>query len=107
MRWVEPAFANVRKSPGDEVHGVAFHMTVAAMKKLDSQEPYGKHYVTLKAYDGRELQGFVYVMQNEKEDTTPSGVYSIRNCEISRWLEIRFLQIATWASSSRGPWPPV
>ncbi len=38
-----------------------------------SQEPYDKHYVTLKAYDGRELNGFVYVKENDKENSTPSG----------------------------------
>jgi len=35
MPFVEPAFANLRKSEGDEVHGVAFCMSVASMKKLD------------------------------------------------------------------------
>lgn len=35
MTYVEPSFANVKLSPGDEVHGVAFCMTVASMKKLD------------------------------------------------------------------------
>ncbi len=37
MKWVEPSFANVKKEDGKEVHGVAVKMTVAGMKRLDSQ----------------------------------------------------------------------
>ncbi len=75
MPWVEPAFANVCKESGKEVHGVAFKMTVAAMKQLDRQEPYDKNYVTLKAYDNRDLDGFIYIKDFGRPDRPASKRY--------------------------------
>ncbi len=73
--WVEPSFANLRHEEGAEVHGVAFKMTQEGMKKLDSQEGYSKRFVTLDAYDGRKLKGFIYINQRDKPDKPASKRY--------------------------------
>lgn len=95
MQLVEPAFANVNKASGEEVHGVALCMTGKDMRHLDKyesngpqnnisnlfnlsycrQEPYSKHYVTLTAYDGRELNGFIYIKENLEGQHKPSARY--------------------------------
>ena len=33
--YAEPAFANVKRQEGREVHGVAFQMTIKEMRRLD------------------------------------------------------------------------
>lgn len=69
MTYSEPAFASVRKVDGEEVHGVAFLMDAQSLEELDRTERgYNKAIVTLKSYDGRELEGFVYVPKEEKTD---------------------------------------
>jgi gamma-glutamylcyclotransferase (GGCT)/AIG2-like uncharacterized protein YtfP len=79
MALVEPAFANVREEDGAEVHGVAFCMDAENVAKLDSVERgYNKKMITLEAYDGRQLHGFVYVSKRELESTqewAPSARY--------------------------------
>jgi len=74
---VEPAFANLKPSKGSEVHGVAFAMSKASMERMDSIEPeeYTKKKVTLQAYDGRELNGFVYYFDKSSEEKPPSERY--------------------------------
>ena len=84
MRLAEPSFANLRKEEGKEVHGVAFQMSRENMEKLDrycyfvwilttdyveklpsrQEGAYAKHDVTLIAYDGRHLNGFIYIKEN-------------------------------------------
>eukprot|EP00092_Neocalanus_flemingeri_P005505 GFUD01005935.1.p1 GENE.GFUD01005935.1~~GFUD01005935.1.p1 ORF type:complete len:314 (-),score=76.96 GFUD01005935.1:155-1051(-) len=67
MTYSEPAYASVRKVEEEEVHGVAFMMDAESLEELDRTERgYDKAIVTLKAYDGRELEGFVYVPKEEK-----------------------------------------
>lgn len=74
--WCEPAFANVTAEAGSEVHGVAFCMNTESVNKLDSVEQgYLKTMVTLTAYDGRTLKGFVYTKDTDKEDMKPSSRY--------------------------------
>lgn len=74
--WVEPAFANVEEKVGAEVHGVAFCMSQESMEKLDKVETgYIKKMVTLKSYDGRDLEGFVYTKETGREDMNPSARY--------------------------------
>ena len=51
-----------------KVHGIAFCMGKESLEKLDKVEVgYNKEVVTLLAYDGRKLEGFVYM---PKIDTT-------------------------------------
>ena len=62
IHHVEPAFAGIDESRGSEVHGVAFCMALESMEELDRTERgYDKKMVTLHAYDGRSLEGFIYV----------------------------------------------
>merc|ERR1712150_5696 len=77
MTYSEPAYASVRKMDGTEVHGVAFLMDEESLEELDRTENgYNKATVTLKAYDGRDLVGFVYVPKVEKtEEYLPSKRY--------------------------------
>ena len=77
MAWVEPGFASVERRAGSEVHGVAFLMTVGSEAQLDRAERgYNKAAVTLDAYDGRQLAGFVYVPRQERaEQFLPSQRY--------------------------------
>jgi len=77
MTYSEPAFASVTKREGEEVHGVAFLMNEESLEELDKTERgYNKAIVTLKAYDGRSLEGFVYVPKEEKtEEYLPSKRY--------------------------------
>lgn len=77
MTYAEPAYASVRKLEGEEVHGVAFLMDEESLEELDRTERgYNKAIVTLKAYDGRDLEGFVYVPKEEKtEEYLPSKRY--------------------------------
>lgn len=66
MTFCEPWFANAGKgSETDEIHGVTFCTNQEGMKKLDDQEGVGrggyeKITVNLDAYDGRNLQAFMY-----------------------------------------------
>lgn len=77
MTYSEPAYASVMKMSGQEVHGVAFLMDEESLEELDRTERgYNKATVTLKAYDGRDLEGFVYVPKEEKtEEFLPSKRY--------------------------------
>jgi len=77
MTYSEPAYASVKKMSGQEVHGVAFLMDEESLEELDRTERgYNKATVTLKAYDGRDLEGFVYVPKEEKtEEYLPSKRY--------------------------------
>ena len=74
--YAEPSFANVEPSPGSEVHGVGFCMTKTSMLKLDSIERgYKKQMVDLTAYDGRKLNGFVYIKETDGTEIPPSKRY--------------------------------
>ena len=59
------------------MHGVAFLMDEESLEELDrTEQGYKKATVTLKAYDGRDLEGFVYVPKVEKtEEYLPSKRY--------------------------------
>ena len=65
MHHVEPAFAGLIYSEGSEVHGVAFCMSLDSMKELDRNEgggrAYDKKFVTFESYDGRSLEGYIYI----------------------------------------------
>ena len=65
MHHVEPAFAGLIHSEGSEVHGVAFCMSLDSMKELDRNEgggrAYDKKFVTFESYDGRSLEGYIYI----------------------------------------------
>ncbi|ESO93557.1 hypothetical protein LOTGIDRAFT_232618 [Lottia gigantea] len=80
---VEPAYANVTKGdPTDEVHGVAFCMTKDSIEQMDRVESgYNKAQVTLEAYDGRKLDGFVYVNK-------PSAVSTETHQPSSRYVGV-------------------
>jgi len=86
IHHVEPYFAGLVESPGDEVHGLAFKMDMESMANLDRNEGYdpnGKGYggykksmVTLLAYDGRELEGYIYMNKTPPgPDGKPSSRY--------------------------------
>ena len=62
LHHVEPAFAGLEEAKGFEVHGVAFCMTSESLEELDNTERgYDKKHVSLFAYDGRKLNGFIYM----------------------------------------------
>ncbi len=77
MPFSEPAFAGLMERQGEEVHGVAFCMTKESGAELDRTEAgYNKQAVTLEAYDGRKLDGFVYMNKRPNEnDGKPSKRY--------------------------------
>ena len=77
LHHVEPAYAGLVESPGSEVHGVAFCMSKESVEELDNTERgYDKKMVTLYGYDGRELDGFVYMNKKPPgEDLEPSARY--------------------------------
>ena len=65
LSYVEPAYANIEESEGSEIHGVAFKMNKESLDELDRTEAgYNKKEVILEAYDGRKLNGFVYMSKN-------------------------------------------
>lgn len=59
---VEPAWATaVRGAERDELHGVALMLSREAAARLDRQESgYTRAPVTIRAYDGRVLAGYLY-----------------------------------------------
>ena len=85
IHHVEPFFAGLVESPGDEVHGLAFCMDMESMENLDRNEGYNpngkgyggykKSFVKFQAYDGRVLDGYVYM---NKSPPGPDGVPSSR-----------------------------
>jgi hypothetical protein len=81
FEFVEPSFANaIAASPADEIHGVALKLSLADMASLDSQEGvkpdgsqgqgYAKLSVRVTAYDGREIDAYIYSKQHTKLGTT-------------------------------------
>ncbi|KAK6180938.1 hypothetical protein SNE40_008900 [Patella caerulea] len=78
--FVEPAFANIIQSGlTDEVHGVAFCISKESVANMDKVEiGYDKAKITLEAYDGRTLHGFVYVNKpsaSTSDEMNPSKRY--------------------------------
>lgn len=80
IKYAEPAFGGLKKEEGGEVHGIAFCMDAESEAQLDKNEGggffYGKETVALKAYDGRDLDGFVYMPHKKiEEEYLPSARY--------------------------------
>ena len=76
IRLAEPGYANLAKSPGAEVHGVAFLMSKESQEELDRTESgYAKVFVDLRSYDGRPLKGFVYYNAKASAEGVPSKRY--------------------------------
>ena len=74
--YVEPGYGGLWREEGGEVHGVAFLMGEGGEAQLDRNEgPYLKEIVKLEAYDGRELEGYVYMTRNQTEEWLPSTRY--------------------------------
>ena len=81
--YVEPAFGGLTREEGAEVHGIAFKMTNESVAQLDRNEggtsAYRHETVTLTAYDGRQLEGYVYMpnkaIQERAEEYLPSSRY--------------------------------
>jgi gamma-glutamylcyclotransferase (GGCT)/AIG2-like uncharacterized protein YtfP len=75
--FVEPGYAGLRRAAGEEVHGIAFCMGQEGVEKLDKVEQgYHKEMVSLRAYDGRALEGFVYMPRTKSdEEYLPSPRY--------------------------------
>jgi len=74
--YVEPGYGGLWREEGGEVHGVAFLMGEGGEAQLDRNEgPYLKEIVKLEAYDGRELEGYVYMTRNQNEEWLPSARY--------------------------------
>ena len=70
--YVEPGYGGLWREEGGEVHGVAFLMGEGGEAQLDRNEgPYIKEIVELEAYDGRELEGYVYMTRNQTEEWLP------------------------------------
>ena len=65
MHHVEPAFSGLVESPGSQVHGVAFKMSLESAENLIRNEggddAYDKKMVTFHSYTGRELEGFIFM----------------------------------------------
>merc|ERR1740123_2131853 len=76
LPFVEPGFGGLCRQEDEEVHGVAFKMDQESMARLDDKEAetYIKETVKLTAYDGRELEGYVY-MSPTTEEWLPSKRY--------------------------------
>jgi len=76
LPFVEPGFGGLCRQEDEEVHGVAFKMDQESMARLDDKEAetYTKETVKLTAYDGRELEGYVY-MSPSTEEWLPSKRY--------------------------------
>ena len=76
LPFVEPGFGGLCRQEGEEVHGVAFKMDLESMAKLDDKEAenYTKEMVKLISYDGRDLEGYVY-MSPTTEEWLPSERY--------------------------------
>jgi len=76
LPFVEPGFGGLCRQKDEEVHGVAFKMDKESMVKLDDKESkrYTKETVKLTSYDGRELEGYVY-MSPTTEEWLPSKRY--------------------------------
>ena len=72
IRHVEPAFSGLAESPGSQVHGVAFKMSLESAENLTqcelSTDKYDKKMVMLHSYTGRELEGFIF-MNNSPPST--------------------------------------
>ena len=76
LPFVEPGFGGLCKQEDEEVHGVAFRMDQESVAKNDDieAETYTEETVRLTAYDGRELEGYVY-MSPTTEEWLPSERY--------------------------------
>jgi len=79
LHLVEPRFANTEKGgPSDEVHGVAIQLSKGDADKLISYEhEYETAWTTFEGYDGRVLQGFIFVAIESfrVEEALPSARY--------------------------------
>ena len=78
IHHAEPYFSGMTAEEGAEVHGVAFCMDMESAANLDRNESggYYKQNVTLKAYDGRDLCGFIYMNRTPPQgDFEPSARY--------------------------------
>ena len=81
---VETGFSGLVESPGSELHGLAIKMDLQNMHALDRSEGYDpngsrgykKKNVVFHTYDGRELEGFVYINRRPPvEEYLPSSRY--------------------------------
>ena len=63
VHHAEPAFSGLAESPGSEVHGVAFKMSLESAENLNRNESsgYNQQMVTLYSYNGNELEGFIFM----------------------------------------------
>ena len=66
---IEPAFSGLTESPGSEVHGVAFEMSLESAENLYKYETngpssYNQLMVTFHSYNGRELKGFIFMNES-------------------------------------------
>ena len=63
LHHAEPAYSGLAESPGSEVHGVAFKMSLESAENLTRNEApsYTKEMVTLQSYNGRDLAGFIFM----------------------------------------------
>ena len=63
VHHAKPAFSGLAESPGSEVHGVAFKMSLESAENLTRNESpsYTKEMVTLHSYNGRDLAGFIFM----------------------------------------------
>ena len=82
IRHVEPAFSGLAESPGSQVHGVAFKMSLESAENLTQCELsgvkplYDKKMVILHSYTGRELEGFIFMNKSPPSlNLVPSSRY--------------------------------
>ena len=80
LHHVEPYFSGLTACEGAEVHGVAFCMDAESAAQLDRMEGGGTSYdktsVHMTSYDGRDLEGFIYINKTApKGDFEPSSRY--------------------------------
>lgn len=78
MPCVEPSWANATRSPGAELHGVAFKISLSDAAKLSAQErSYDQIDVDLELGDGRRVKGYLYSARPDRlqAETPPSARY--------------------------------
>ena len=74
VKYVEPGFGGLTQEEGAEVHGIAFKMTNDSVAELDRNEgggtsgAYRHQTVALQAYDGRQLEGYVYMSSKASQE---------------------------------------
>ena len=81
----ERGFANIRRSPGDQVYGLAYELSESDERILDGYEGVPHHYVkeyhTINFLDSAgksEIKALIYINEELLEEGTPKAEYVYR-----------------------------